>query len=67
MLNDNHALTNGVLGLLSWDDLSGTVEAPGGKTFSRYWVIWHTIDHELHHRGEIFLMMGLMGLDVPDL
>jgi len=22
--------------------------------------------HEIHHRGEIFLMLGLMGMEAPD-
>ena len=34
---------------------------------TRPWVIWHLIEHELHHGGEIALTLGLHGLAAPDL
>lgn len=37
------------------------------QSFTLRWVFWHILDHEIHHRGEIFLMMGLQGLEVPDI
>jgi len=37
------------------------------QTFSLRWVFWHILDHEIHHRGEIFLMMGLLGVEVPEI
>jgi uncharacterized damage-inducible protein DinB len=30
------------------------------------WVFWHVLEHEIHHRGEIFLMLGLQGIEAPD-
>lgn len=36
-------------------------------TFSRQWVIWHVIEHDLHHGGEISLSLGMHGLTAPDL
>ena len=36
-------------------------------TLSLRWVFWHLLDHEIHHRGEIFLMMGLLGVEVPEI
>jgi len=30
-------------------------------------VIWHLIEHDLHHGGEIALTLGLHGLAAPDL
>ena len=35
------------------------------QTFLLRWVFWHILDHEIHHRGEIFLMMGMQGVEVP--
>ncbi len=29
------------------------------------WVIWHLIEHDLHHGGEISLTMGMHGLAAP--
>jgi len=25
------------------------------------------LEHEIHHRGEIFLMLGLMDMEAPDI
>ena len=35
--------------------------------FSRQWVLWHLIEHDLHHGGEISLILGsngAQGLDI---
>ena len=35
--------------------------------FTRQWVIWHLIEHDLHHGGEVSLILGshgLAGLDI---
>jgi uncharacterized damage-inducible protein DinB len=37
------------------------------ETFTRQWVIWHLIEHDLHHGGEVSLMLGMHGLAAPDL
>ena len=36
-------------------------------TFSRQWVIWHLIEHDLHHGGEISLTLGTFGLTGIDI
>jgi uncharacterized damage-inducible protein DinB len=33
----------------------------------RGWVIWHVIEHDLHHGGELSLTLGMHGLAAPDL
>lgn len=37
------------------------------EIFTRQWVIWHLIEHDLHHGGEISLTLGMHGLATPDL
>ena len=37
------------------------------QTFSRAWVVWHLIEHDLHHGGEISQILGTNGLAAPDL
>jgi uncharacterized damage-inducible protein DinB len=44
----------------TWRD--GTIE-----TRNREWVIWHLIEHDLHHGGEISSILGSNGLAAPDL
>jgi len=35
--------------------------------FTRQWVVWHLIEHDLHHGGEVSLMLGMQGLAAPDI
>jgi uncharacterized damage-inducible protein DinB len=37
------------------------------EAFPRSWVIWHLIEHDLHHGGEVSLTLGMHGLEAPDL
>jgi uncharacterized damage-inducible protein DinB len=30
--------------------------------FSRAWVVWHLLEHDLHHGGEISLTLGMHGI-----
>jgi uncharacterized damage-inducible protein DinB len=39
----------------------------GTRTFTRQWVIWHLMEHDLHHGGEISLILGSHGLPALDL
>jgi uncharacterized damage-inducible protein DinB len=51
-------------------DLRVTIERErwGRKhTFTRGWVIWHVIEHDLHHGGEIGYSLGMHGLQAPDI
>jgi uncharacterized damage-inducible protein DinB len=47
-------------------DLDQVVDLPWGGATSVGWVIWHVLEHEIHHRGEIYLMLGLQGMEAPD-
>ncbi len=37
------------------------------EIFTRQWVIWHLIEHDLHHGGEVSLTLGIHGLEAPAL
>ncbi len=41
----------------------------GGEPYalSRQWIIWHVIEHDLHHGGELSFSLGAHGLAAPDL
>ena len=44
------------------------VEWDGQKhAYARGWVIWHVIEHDLHHGGEIGYSLGMHGLQAPDI
>jgi len=36
-------------------------------TVSRQWIIWHIIEHDLHHGGELSYSLGIYELAAPDL
>lgn len=36
-------------------------------TLTRQWVLWHLIEHDLHHGGELSFSLGMYGLAAPDL
>jgi uncharacterized damage-inducible protein DinB len=50
----------------AWDQ---TYEgAPGEPNpYTRRWVVWHIIEHDLHHGGEISITLGMHGLTAPAL
>lgn len=37
------------------------------RTFTRQWIIWHVIEHDMHHGGELGFSLGMHGLAAPDL
>jgi uncharacterized damage-inducible protein DinB len=41
------------------------VDTPWGEKLPLTWIILHVLEHEIHHRGEIYLMLGLLGVDAP--
>ncbi len=40
-----------------------------GKTYavSYQWTIWRILTHDVHHGGELALMLGIQGIDIPEL
>jgi len=40
-----------------------------GKMYvvSRQWTIWRILSHDLHHGGELAILLGLQGIAIPDL
>jgi uncharacterized damage-inducible protein DinB len=37
------------------------------EVFTRQWVLWHLIEHDLHHGGEVSQLLGMHHLQAPDL
>jgi uncharacterized damage-inducible protein DinB len=55
-----------VLALRTPADLDQTFSRRN-ELVSRQWIIWHVIEHDLHHGGELSLTLGMNGLTAPDL
>jgi len=52
------------------DDWQQTMPGEGSHepaVITRQWAIWHLIEHDLHHGGEISLTLGMHKLSPPDL
>lgn len=53
------------------DDLKQTFPDTDGDgreiQVSRAWVVWHLLEHDLHHSGEVSLTMGMHGLQAQDM
>ena len=37
------------------------------ENFTRQWVLWHLIEHDLHHGGEMSFVLGMHGIEAIDL
>lgn len=66
LLTEIHVRTEAYLGMVDVVDLDRVLEMPWGEKLTLRQVIWHVLEHEIHHRGEIYLMLGLMGMQAPD-
>ena len=58
------------LGRYTLADLQETFQRERqGRTFTlqRGWVVWHVLEHDLHHGGEIGYSLGMHGLKAPDI
>lgn len=43
------------------DEVDGEI-----RQVSRSWVIYHVLEHDLHHGGEVSLILGMNNLQAPD-
>jgi uncharacterized damage-inducible protein DinB len=63
-------MIDGGLGRWRTEDLAAPFSRrrrSGTETFTRGWVVWHVIEHDLHHGGEISVILGSHGLTGLDL
>ena len=66
LLDTVHANTESYLRSLSEKDLSTEIDTPWGESIPLKWIIWHVIEHEIHHRGELSLILGILGKEGLD-
>ncbi len=66
VLGEVHDRTCAYLESLEAEDLSRSVETTWGGSLPLGWIIWHIVEHEIHHRGELSLMLGMLGREGID-
>ncbi len=66
LLGTVHARTDAYLASVDVADLDHELTLALGFDASLRYVIWYVLEHEIHHRGEIFLMLGLQRMEALD-
>lgn len=69
-LETSWQMVAGTLQQWTVQDLSRTYRnAYRGKIYavSYQWTIWRILTHDVHHGGELALMLGMQGIEVPEL
>ncbi len=60
-----HKDTMNYLDTVPIDDFDRIVQVPGDGTPKLDWILWHVFEQEIHHRGEIYLCLSLLGKERP--
>ncbi len=60
-----HDESVGILSHLTPDDLKKKVATPGGPPITAWKVLRLAVEHEIHHRGEIYIYLGMLGVKTP--
>ncbi|MFN2114320.1 MAG: DinB family protein [Anaerolineae bacterium] len=66
LLTEVHDDTEAYLESLDFDERKTLIEAPWGPMITLGWIVWHVLEHEIHHRGELSLMLGMLGREGLD-
>jgi uncharacterized damage-inducible protein DinB len=53
--------TQSFIDTLNEPDLDWVFRTPRGENLVLNNVLWHVLEHEIHHRGELSLILGLLG------
>ena len=65
-LDAAHQRTKVMLANLDESDLENEYCINDDESYTLKWMIWHVLEHEIHHRGELSLMLGMLGHDGLD-
>ena len=66
VLTTTHQYTLQYLESLTGDDAEQVITVPWGENIPLPWIIRHVVEHEIHHRGELSLILGMLGREGLD-
>lgn len=66
-LERTHAESMEIFGRLTPDDLQARCETPGGASIPVWKWLRAMVEHEIHHRGQIYLYLAELGVETPPL
>jgi uncharacterized damage-inducible protein DinB len=64
-LDRMHAQTVQIVGALTPEDLARPCQTPAGTPIATWKWLRSMVEHEIHHRGQIYLMLNLLGVPTP--
>lgn len=64
-LEQTHQETFSYLATIPIEDFNRIVQVPDDGTPKLGWILWHVFEQQIHHRGELFLCLSLLGYDRP--
>lgn len=62
-----HAESLEIFSRLTPDDLKKKSATPDGSPISTWKILRLVVEHEIHHRGEIYVYLGILGVKTPPL
>ena len=66
-LDELHAQSIAIIGALSHEDLQGSCQTVGGVDLTVWKWLRLMVEHEIHHRGQLYEVLGLAGVVTPSL
>ena len=66
-LDDMHAEAIAIIGSLDPEDLRGKCRTVGGADLTVWKWLRLMVEHEIHHRGQLYEVLGLAGVATPPL
>ncbi len=66
-LVEEHTRTMELLENFTVEEWEKSYQYPDGYFYQPSWIFWHVLEHEIHHRGELSLILGLLGRGGLDL
>jgi len=66
-LREMHRQSVAIFSGLSASDFEARCETPGGTSIRVGKWLRSMIEHEVHHRGQLYLLLGMLGVETPPL
>jgi len=60
-----HKRTMDFLTTVPVEDFNRIIQVPQDGTPKLGWILWHIFEQQIHHRGELYLCLSLLGMDRP--
>lgn len=67
LLDHAHAESVALLGTMTSADLTRRCVTPAGHAITAWKWLRAMVEHEVHHRGQLYLMLGILGVETPPL